>query len=174
MNLESRLLQDKAKLCEEWFDLVLQSYPPETQKVWRHQKDQFANPVCHLTRESIDNLIDLALEWQDADAIAANLETIIKIRSVQSFTPAQTISFLFLLKKLIRDKYMKELDRENGLAQLLQFESKVDNMVMMALDIYSKTREKIFEMRVNEVKAAQHKLLMRANMIVECSAEEAE
>ena len=174
MSLESRLSQDKAKLCEAWFDLVLKSYPPETQKVWRNQKDQFNNPVCHLTREAIDNLVDLILDWQDADAIAANLETIIKIRSVQSFTPAQTISFLFLLKKLVRDKYLKELNKEGGLAELLQFESKVDNLVMMALDIYSKSREKIFEMRVNEVKAAQHKLLKRANMILDCSAEEAE
>ncbi len=105
MTFEFMLTERKSELSEKWADLILQTYPKETQKVWGQQKDRFQNPVGASIIEATRDLIDLVLDWQDADKIAAALDTLIRIRSVQDFSPSQAISFVFLLKKLLRDDF---------------------------------------------------------------------
>jgi hypothetical protein len=43
----------------------------------------------------------------------------------------------------------------------------VDEVLLMAFDVYSKCRQQIYEIRVHEVKNQVGKLLERANLIVE-------
>jgi hypothetical protein len=52
----------------------------------------------------------------------------------------------------------------------MSLETRIDTMGLIALDLYTQAREKIFQMRVNEVKRAQHNLLRRARMIVDSPA----
>ena len=61
---------------------------------------------------------------------------------------------------------------EGTLDDLLRFEAKVDNLAMMSFDIYSKGREQIYRLRVDEVKRAQSNLLRKAGMIVDVTVEE--
>lgn len=172
MTFESVLAERKAELSEKWADLVLQTYPKETQKIWGRQKDRFQNPVGAAIIEATRELFDHMLDWQDAEKIAEGLDTLIRIRSVQDFSPSQAISFVFLLKKLLRDEFFKPMKAEGTLDDLLRFEAKVDNLAMMSFDIYSKGREQIYRLRVDEVKRAQSNLLRRAGMIVDVTVEE--
>lgn len=172
MTFESQLAERKAELAQKWADLILGTYPKETQKVWGKQKDRFQNPVGAAIIEATGELMDLILQWQDADAIAANLDKLIRIRSVQDFSPSQAISFVFLLKKLLRDEYFTEMQKAGRLDELLRFEAKVDNLAMMSFDIYSKSREQVFRLRVEEVKRAQSQLLKRAGMIADVTADQ--
>jgi len=48
---------------------------------------------------------------------------------------------------------------------LLALESKIDSLALLSLDIYAKCREKLYEMRIKEVKNVQKRLLERAEMI---------
>jgi len=172
MTFESILTKRKTELSEKWADLVLQSYPRETQKIWGRQKDRFENPVGVTIIEATRELFDHMLEWKDAEKISASLDKLIRIRAVQDFSPSQAINFVFLLKKLLRDEFFKPMKKEGTLEDLLRFEAKVDNLAMMAFDIYSKSRELIYRMRVDEVKRAQRNLLKRAKMIVDVTVEE--
>lgn len=174
MNLENRLTEQRDSLVAKWADLIFASYPEETQRVWKRQHDQFANPVGCAIHECSAQLFDLILVWDDAETIAASLERLIKIRAIQDFTPSQAVSFIFGLKKILRDEYFKELRRDGGLDQLLAFEARVDNLALMAMDIYSNCRETLYNMRVKEVKSAQYNLLRRARMIVDQPAKGAE
>ena len=174
MNLESRLAERRDDLVAKWRDLILGSYPAETRKFWQRQKNRFANPVGHTIDKCTAELFDLVLQWEDAEAVARSLDELIKIRAVQDFSPSQAVSVVYLLKKLLRDEFMKELDGENGLGELLAFEVRVDNLALMAFDLYSRDREAIFDMRVKEVKIAQHNLLRKARMIVDNTAKGAE
>jgi len=171
MTFESELATRKDKLSKMWADLILQTYPKETQKIWTRQKDRFQNPVGAAIFEATQALLDLIIDWQDAERIAEELDRIIKIRSVQDFSPSQAISFIFLLKKLLRDEYFKPMEAEGRLGELLRFEAKIDNMVMMSFDIYSKGREHIYRMRVDEVKRLQSQLLKRAGMIADVTTD---
>ncbi len=172
MIFESVLAERKAELSEKWADLVLQTYPKETQKIWGRQKDRFQNPVGAAIIEATRELFDQMLDWQDAGKIAEGLDTLIRIRSVQDFSPSQAISFVFLLKKLLRDEFFKPMKEDGTLDDLLRFEAKIDNMAMMSFDIYSKGREQIYRLRVDEVKRAQTNLLRKAGMIVDVTVEE--
>ncbi len=171
MTFETELAQRKDELSKKWAELILQTYPKETQKIWTRQKDRFQNPVGAAILEATRELVALILEWKDADRIAAELDRLIRIRSVQDFSPSQAISFVFLLKKLLRDEYFKPMDKAGRLAELLRFEAKVDNLAMMAFDIYSKDREQIYRLRVDEVKRLQSQLLKRAGMIADVTTD---
>jgi hypothetical protein len=47
------------------------------------------------------------------------------------------------------------------------FDSKVDHLALLAMDVYSQCREKLYEVRVGEVKNRSFRLLQRANLLVE-------
>lgn len=172
MTFESVLTEQKNQLSEKWADLILQTYPKETQIIWGRQKDRFQNPVGAAIIEATQELFNEMLDWQDAGKIAEGLDKLIRIRSVQDFSPSQAISFVFLLKKLLRDEFFKPMKKEGTLEALLRFEAKIDNMSMMAFDIYCKGREQIYRLRVDEVKRAQSNLLKRAGMLVDVTVEE--
>lgn len=172
MTFASELAERKAELSEKWADLILQTYPKETQKVWGRQKDRFQNPVGASIEEATRALFDLIIDWEDADRIAEELDRLIRIRSVQDFTPSQAVSFVFLLKKLLRDEFFKPMKAAGSLEDLLRFEARIDNLAMMSFDIYTKGREHIFRMRVDEVKRAQTNLLRRAGMVTDVTADD--
>ena len=174
MLLEEKLRERREELVPLWADMVLGTYPEETQKIWRKTKDKFHNPVGNTIFESISALYDLLIEWKDAEAVAHALEELIKIRAVQDFAPSRGLSFVYLYKKLLRDVFFEELEEAGALDEFLRFETRIDNLALIAFDIYSSCRERLFDERVLEVKKAQHTLLRRAKMIVDCSADEAE
>jgi len=171
MTFESVLAERKAELSERWADLILQTYPKETQKIWGRQKDRFKNPVGASIIEATRDLFEHMLDWQDAGKIAEGLDRLIRIRAVQDFSPSQAISFVFLLKKLLRDEFFKPMQKDGTLDQLLRFEARIDNLVMMSIDIYSKSREEVFRLRIEEVKRSQSQLLRRAGMIVDVTVD---
>jgi hypothetical protein len=77
----------------------------------------------------------------------------IRIRAVQDFLPSKAIGFVFLLKRVIQEELGREV-RERGLGEeLLDFERQIDDLALLAFDVYMQCREKIFEVRIREVKA---------------------
>ncbi len=95
MNLVQKLSEKKEDLAAKWYDMVLASYPKETQEVWRSNNDRFTNPVGITIKKVTGELFDLILEWKSADDLANSLEELIKIRTVQDFAPSKALSFVF-------------------------------------------------------------------------------
>jgi hypothetical protein len=93
---------------------------------------------------------------------------------VQDFSPSQAVGFVFVFKKLLREEFLETLDAEGRLPELLAMEARVDNLALMAFDLYNSAREQVFRMRVDEVKRAQSNLLKRAGMIVDAPAQAAD
>lgn len=170
LNFIELLTDRKHELAQKWGDLLLGTYPEETQAIWKGKKNKFSNPIGTAIEEGTVTLFDLLLEWDDADRIKSEMEHLVKIRAIQNYEPSKAISFIYLLKKMLREEFMDELEAQGQLVELLKFETRVDNMALMAFDVYAKTRETVFESRVKEVKNAQYNLLRRANMIVDSTA----
>jgi len=174
MVLEHLLPQKRAAILERWFQLILETYPADTSRFLKQEKDRFINPVGYTISQEIEALYDELLQEMNSDKLAACLDNIIRIRAVQDFPPSQTIAFIFLLKKAIREELASEIAENRVLEELLKFESKIDKLVLFALDIYMKCREKVFEIRVNEAKAERErvlKLLDRTNLTMESQSE---
>jgi len=169
VNLEGLLTHKKSTILKKWFDVVIKTYPPETALFFKTQKDSIANPVGSVTLQGIEGLFEEVLRGINInyERVSILLDNIIRIRAIQDFTPSQAISFVFLLKKVIREELGKEI-RENGLSEeLLELESRLDNLALLAFDIFIKCREKLYELRANEIRLLTYGLLKKENLIID-------
>jgi hypothetical protein len=168
MNLEQFLLSEKRALVTKWFDLVAGTYPPETARLLKKESNQFANPVGHTILHGLSDLFEQFLGGAPKDSLQSSLDGIIRIRAIQDFTPSQAVSFVFLLKRIVADRLQDEsLEERYSAEDLLVFYGKVDELALLAFDIYMQCREKLYEVRVNEVKNRTFRLLQRANLLAE-------
>ncbi len=167
------LSQNKEEILKSWFQLVLESYPDETARFLRREKNPFANPVGQAIYEGIDGVFEHGLIKMDHEKVTPFLDRIIRIRAIQDFTPARALAFVFSLKEIIREQ-LKDRIRGNAVSQedLRAIDTKVDELVLLSFNVYSACREKLFEIRVEEVKNRTFRLLQRANLVEEISAQE--
>jgi len=168
MRIEEFLLQEKGAIFRKWFDAVVDTYPPETARMLRKESNQFANPVGHNTRVAMDGLYDEFLKGSGAEQMNPLLDKIIRIRAIQDFSPSQAVAFIFLLKRTIREALQPEID-EGGLSltDLMELELRIDDMALLAFNIYMECREKLYEVRLTEFKSQSYRLMQRAGLLNE-------
>jgi hypothetical protein len=165
MKLEHLLSENRAEIVDRWSTLILETYPIDAQRFLKKQKDPFANPVGTTLRKQIQKLYGLLLGEIDPQELAPTLDGIVRIRAVQDFNPSQAVVFVFLLKKVVREKLEKEI-KDHRLGDDLQvFEAKLDEVALLAFDIYVKCKEKLYEIRAMEAKSQVSRLLKRAGLI---------
>ena len=167
MNLESFLSERRSGIIKKWRRAIVSTYPEDTQRFLKKEKDQFNNPVGSTIAREVETLYDAVVRGEDPDKVTACLEGIIRIRAVQDFKPSQAVAFTLQLKEIIRD----ELEGKallNGMAgEFRALETRIDDMVLQAFDIYSQCRQKIYDIRVREVTGQVGRLLKRANLVCE-------
>ncbi len=169
MMLKHLLSQKKAAILEQWRGLILNTYP-DTSVFLKQEKDRFANPVGYTISLETETIYDGLLHGDNSDKFLASLDNIIRLRAVQDFSPSQAIAFIFLLKKAIRRELGGKVCEPELLEALLQFESKIDELVLLALDVYTECRDKVYEIRLNELRAESERslrLLARASSVFE-------
>jgi hypothetical protein len=168
MKLESVLAKKRTAIVKKWFDLVVDTYPADTSRFLKSQKDPFANPVGNATREGLAALLDeLGRGRLDPTAAAGHLDPIIRIRAVQRFTPGQATGFVFSLKQFVRD-HLAEAGADRELAgELAAFDARVDQLCLIAFDIYMKCREKIYQLQATEQKDRYFKAFKRAGLVTD-------
>ena len=157
MKLKNLLSEKRATILGKWFDLIVESYPADTSSFLKNQKNRFTNPVGHTILEGIEGLFDELLNGMDSEKALPFLDSIIRIRAIQDFTPSRSINFIFLLKKVIREEIKSdhEFDLRPGNEieeELLMLESKIDGLALLSFDIYMKCREKIHEISSKDLK----------------------
>jgi len=168
MIFKDLLLKHKGTVLDKWFHLILETYPADTSKFMRQEKDRFVNPVGHTLIESTEALYEGLLQGMDADQLARHLEKIIQIRSIQDFSPSQAVVIIPLLKKTLREEIKRSgIEIDQVMEEWFDLESRIDQLSLVAFDIYTKYREKIYEIRINEIKKEKEKafkLLERTGM----------
>jgi hypothetical protein len=165
MKIEHILLEKKQVIIKKWFDLILETYPAETAKFMKAQRNRFGNPVGHAISEGIEGLFDELLQGMDHDKIALFLDNIIRVRALQDFTPSKALGFIFILKKVIREELAKKIRDNKLFEELMTFESRVDDLAQISFDIYMKCREKLYELKASEAKKLTSIIMQRANII---------
>ena len=194
MKLYNLLSEKKSAILNRWYDAVLDTYPSDTSGFLKGQKNPFLNPVGSTIFQGIENLFEELLcennspiptdksphppftkggqggikdgsEWISGERASLFLDNIIRIRAVQEFTPSQAVAFVLLLKNAIREELKSELVERQLLEELLFFESKIDDMALLSFDIYMKCREKLFQLKVNELQSWTFRKLQRADEI---------
>jgi hypothetical protein len=155
----------KSAITKKWFDLTAHTYAPDTAEFLKRNKDQFANPVGATMSNGLKGLLDQLMHSMDPETLTSHLDPIIRIRAAQNFTPAQATAFILSLKKVLREDLAKELRDSSVAAELIAFESKIDQLCLMAFDIYMQCRETIFQISANETRNRTFKAFERAGLI---------
>ena len=168
MSLYKLLSHHRNAIVKKWFTGIVGTYAPETARLLEKESNQFANPVGHTIRHGIQAVYDEFLRSLQPEKLVPHLDSIIRIRAVQEFSPAQAISFVFLLKRIVREELKQDL-HENRISasELTAFDTRVDDLALLAFNIYAQCRERLFEVRLNEYKNRTNRLLQRANLLAE-------
>ncbi|MBR9987479.1 MAG: RsbRD N-terminal domain-containing protein [Desulfosarcina sp.] len=163
------LAAKKQEILESWFQATVDSYPAETARFIKSQKDPFANPVGQTTHQSLDALVEALTAGHGREVMAKALDPILRIRAVQTFTPSTATSFVFSLKQIIRQHLPG--DGSDGDVSLYDLDRQIDEMAMAAFDIYVACREKIYELKATESRKQFFGSLKRAGLIDEAAAD---
>lgn len=168
----SLIHKKRSAIIAKWFDSTVYAYAPDTAAFLKSQKDQFANPVGSSTRKGIETLLDQLLGEMNGEAIAASLDPIMRIRAVQSLSPAQATAFIFALKQVLRDMFDKQLQDAGMARQFFEFEARIDRVCLAAFEIYLGCREQVFELKANEMRNRTFRAFKRAGLVAEPAGEE--
>lgn len=172
MTLENLLAEKKSAILKRWFLLLAETYPPDTSKFLKKQKDKFANPVGAAIIYGLEGIYDELRGEMEPERLAHFLDRIIRVRALQKFTPSQGLNFIFQLKGLIREVLGKGMRQEGLSEELIEMDVRIDRLALLAFDLYAVCREKLYEIKVNDEKRRLHMLLRKANLLIE--TEEAE
>ena len=167
MSLREYLLENRDELLEEWFSLIWNDYPDESISYINRKKDQFANPLRYHITSGISALFDLFLQNPqfDHEKTVNALEEIVKIKAVQDFSPSQALSFIFKFKNTLRKLYLENKIEEVNLEELFHFESLIDQAGLTAFDIFMRCREKVYDIKAEEIKRSTYMLLRKSQQV---------
>ncbi|MFZ0890036.1 MAG: RsbRD N-terminal domain-containing protein [Candidatus Binataceae bacterium] len=138
--------KDKDAIAQEWLRQTVATYPVQTVHFLLGEKDPFRNPMGHTLRKQLPAVTEELLGNMDREQLSQALESIVRIRAVQGFTASQSVSFLFLLKGILRERW-KQGDQQRFVA-----EERIDEAVLIAFDLYMKCRERIYEVMADEAR----------------------
>lgn len=170
--LISLMQKKRTAIVSKWFDSTVQAYAHDTAVFLKNQKDQFANPVGNSTHKGIEVLLDQLLGDMGSDAITAGLDPIMRIRAVQCLTPARATAFIFALKPILREMFHKELQDAGMARQFFDLEARIDRFALEGFDIYMGCRERVLELKANEMRNRTYHAFKRAGLVSDTSDNE--
>ena len=164
------LAEQKTALLEKWLERTLATYPSQTLRFLHSEKDRFRNPVGHTLREGLRTLLDELTGEMDPAKVEPALESIVRLRAVQDFTPSQAVGFVYLLREIIDEERVDEggaailagQSRSGGFTPpwrgepaatsggSLALQRRIDELALRAFDLFMKCREEIYEIKARE------------------------
>jgi len=159
--LEQIIKKNLNQMLSLWFQETINTYPQQTARILGKDANRFDNPVGAVTRETLEAVLNLLTGPHDRDALETALDPIIRIRAVQSFDPADAVSFVFALKE-IGPRFLEE-------QHLKPFDRVVDAVALAAFNRLMKCKEEIFLLKATESKRRIHRAFERAGLVEELS-----
>ena len=159
--LSDILRQNRESVLERWFDRIMDTYHPDTKKYFLAKGNPFANPIGSNIREAIAGIFDGLLDGSDpkTEPLAGHLDKVVRIRAIQEFPASEAIGYLYHLKNIVRDLAKNKGGYGLMAEEVLAVESQIDCLALLSFDIYSQCREKLYNIRVYEVKSQVRKIL---------------
>jgi len=160
VELRESLRNRRAAIIDRWANLALTVYTEDFTRRLKQEKDRFQNPVGHMTRNSLEEVLDGLIAGRPAADLTGSLDGIVHIRAVQELSPSRALEFIFLLKRAVREA----LGDEAG-ADLSDLDAAIDRLALAAFDLYVQCKEKVHELRRNEIRRNASGLLERMQRV---------
>ena len=152
MQFEDILAKNKNAVKQRWLKSIIETYPPDSHEFFSSKNDRFQNPVGTALSKLVDSVLDALLKNTPDYDYSEILEEFIKMRAVQEFPPSTGIGFILYLKDSVKIILADDIDSNNLTNELMEFEKRIDQILLTAFDLYSKSREKMYEIRVDEMR----------------------
>ncbi|MBW1615025.1 MAG: RsbRD N-terminal domain-containing protein [Deltaproteobacteria bacterium] len=165
MDLINFLKENKENILKKWFKHISETYHNDTSHFLINKKDPFANPVGGAIIKGLSAILDVICGEADKKDISPFIDPVIRIRAIQNFSPSESTAFILFLKDVVRERFYKESSKENFIDRLLEIETRIDEIVFIAFDIYAECREKINDIKANELKDRTYKAFERAGLV---------
>jgi hypothetical protein len=159
VKLKTVLQQNREIVLRRWRELTLETYPANAVTFFAGQKDRFRNPVGHAISDGIGKIYDHIVVTPDEPKAREGVDQIVRVRSVQEFTPSQAVGFVFMLKTAIRDALNGQLPE----VELTNVDARIDEVALMAFDAYAACREQLHDIRAREMMDRSRRLLDLVN-----------
>lgn len=163
--LTELLAERRSSILKRWLGLIFESYSPQVARFLGAERDRFANPVGQTIARESEVVLDAVRTNAELDSFTPALEAIVKIRAVQDFGASQAVAFIFLLKRAIREELATELEGPSLTREILSLESRIDLVAGRCFDLFMHAREKIYEIKANELRKRTQFLLERATRL---------
>ncbi len=164
MQIDELLTQKKSAIKKRWLDMIVATYPADGGDFFLRRKNRFANPVGAAISQQVDELFEVVAGDGDDD-LSRILDQFVKIRSVQDFSPSQALAYILYLKQAVREILAEDIRTRELYAELLDFESRVDRLLLAAFDVYSRSRDRLYAIRADEMRRSLFVALKRANAV---------
>lgn len=169
MKLKAFLEERRPLILKKWFETLLEEYPSEgRQFIGNIKKDRFDNPLGFTLFEGLEGLFDYLLHKK---SLNENIETFIRLRAVQELKPSEALNFVFNLKEIIH----KELSVSGDKALMEDFFAlsvEIDTIALRLFDIYMESRERLNEVKVNELRNMTAWILKKVDILKEYPEEQ--
>ncbi len=149
--------ENKDKLLLLWLNDFFNHHKLDDIGVSRTIDDKFLNPVAFTIKAATAELLPAILgEDIDPENIKFHINEILKIQAIQQLSPAQALLPIINIKSHILALIT---EKNEYLREYLEISQRLDTLLLMAFDIFTQEKEKIYRIRVNELKSAQSQIL---------------
>ena len=168
--LRELLRERRDEVARVWLEDTLSSYPARAALAWSRESDPFANPVGHSLRVGTVAVLDWLLSGE-VDAVRQGLDDVLRIRAIQELSPKDAVRFVFRLKAVMRAELGEALRDATVRQELVEMETRIDELGLLAFELFVAHRERLYELRVAELKRSIPWLAARGEL---AAAEERE
>ena len=164
VSVQELLRAKRDEIVRGWIDAAFGVFPAESAGFLQKVKDPFANPMGNTIKEEIGFLFDALVQSAPGEEIDPHLERIVQITCVQDIEPSRSVAFIFELREVLRRALASERKDRDVQERLLQFEARIDQLALRAFDSHARLRQRISDIRVNEIKGRVSTLVKMAGL----------
>ncbi len=154
-------IEQKSKIFEKWYQDIVRTYPQDSKFLLYDTTKQFTNPLAYNLHSESKAIFEAIFEDRYLELIEKPLINIIKIRAVQDFSSSEAVGFIIGLKKAFR--YVLNSGDLNYTSFLSDIDERVDAIMLKAFDIFMQMRERIYEIKANEIRNRTFRIIERLN-----------
>lgn len=151
--MKQKIIDKKEKLFGRWLEYLINTYPKESHKFFVQVEKQFTNPIGYTMQTELDKIYDVMADNCNIEDIKEPLGNIIRVRAVQDFPPSLALDFIPEMKEILSKESIND-------AKYIDF---LDNMLLISFDLFMASREKLYEIKANEVRNRFGRVVDRLN-----------